>query len=73
MKTLFIVSSEDLERFAAWGKEGIEKALRDLSDAQILDFRPDRNGDFLIEALDSQGAFYLTAEPQKEIYGEQDD
>ena len=73
MKTLYVVTAEGLETFTAWGKEGIEEALRDLYDAQVLDFKPDRNGDFKIKALDSQGVFYLTAEPQKEIYGVQND
>jgi len=74
MKTLYVVTAEGLETFAAWGKDGIEKALRDLFDAQILDFKPDRNGDFKIKALDSFGVLpELTAEPQKEIYGSSHD
>lgn len=70
MKTLFIVTSEDLETFVAWETDGIEKALHDLTGAQVLDIRPCRNGDFDIKAFDSQGVFHLTAEPHTEIYGE---
>jgi len=74
MKKLYVVTAEGLETFVAWGKEGIEEALRDLFDAQVLDFKPERNGDFKIKALDCYGVLpELTAEPQKEIYGEQDD
>jgi len=74
MKTLYVVTADGLETFTAWGKEGIEEALRDLFDAQVLDFRPSRNGDFKIKALDSFGVLpELTAEPHQEIYGEQDD
>ena len=72
MKTLYVVTSEDLETFVTWGKDGIEKALHDLLGAQVLDIRPKRNGDLEIKALDSQGAFELTAEPHIVIYGEQD-
>jgi len=73
MKTLYVVTAEGLETFVAWGKEGIEEALRDLYDAQVLDFRPDRNGDFKIKALDRSGVLpELTAEPHEIIYGEQD-
>ena len=72
MKTLYIVTAEGLETFTAWGKDGIEEALRDLFDAQVLDFRPVKSGDFKIKALDSFGVLpELTAEPQKEIYGEE--
>lgn len=73
MKKIYVVTGEGLETFVAWGKEGIEEALRDLYDAQVLDFRPDRNGDLKIKAMDSFGVLpELTAEPQKEIYGEQE-
>jgi len=72
VKTLYVVTAEGLETFVAWGKEGIEEALRDLYDAQVLDFKPERNGDFEIKALDSRGAFKLTAEPHEIIYGEKD-
>lgn len=74
MKTLFVVTAEGLEAFVAWGKEGIEEALRDLFDAQVLDFKPAKNGDFKIKALDSFGVLpELTAEPHEVIYGEKDD
>lgn len=72
MRTLYVVTAEGLETFVAWGITGVEEALRDLFDAQILDFAPDRSGDFKIKALDSFGTLpELTAEPQTKIYGEQ--
>ena len=74
MKTLYVVTAEGLETFVAWEREGIERALNLLFDAQMLDFKPDRNGDYKIKALDSFGVLpELTAEAHQEIYGEQDD
>lgn len=73
MTMLYVVTAKGLETFVAWGREGIEEALMDLYQAQALDFRLDRNGDFKIKAIDSFGALpELTAEPHIEIYGEQD-
>lgn len=74
MKTLYVVTAEGLETFVAWGKKGIEEALRDLFDAQILEITKHRQGDLTIKALDSHGILPpLLAEPHDEIYGEQND
>ena len=73
MKTLYVVTAEGLETFVAWGKEGIEEALRDLYDAQITNMCITKCNDLKIEALDRSGYLpELIAEPQKEIYGEQE-
>lgn len=72
MKTLYVVTAEGLETFAAWGKEGIAEALRDLFDAQITDLKQYKDGDLYIEALDQSGYLpELTAERFTEIYGVQ--
>jgi len=72
MKTLYVVTGEGLETFVAEGKKGIEKGLRDLYDAQILEITKNRQGDLTIKALDSRGIFPLLAEPHTKIYGEQE-
>lgn len=68
---LYIVYSDDVEPFTAWGLDGIKEGLEDLFGCDLVEFAENGVGNIDVTAhADFEGRFHLIAVLQHEIYGQ---